>query len=101
MPSLVGGGIKPFQGSVACPSWCFVFDELAEFNRHALDGLRQPLETGEIIIARANHHVRYPARFQLIAAITRWAIFQNLPVPVVEPHYVPNIILQNLRSNVG
>ena len=44
-------------------------DELAEFNRVAIDSLRQPLETGEIIIPRANNHIRYPARFQLIAAM--------------------------------
>jgi magnesium chelatase family protein len=42
---------------------------LAEFSRPALDSLRQPLETGDIVIARANHHVRYPARFQLVAAM--------------------------------
>lgn len=44
-------------------------DERAEFSRQALDSLRQPLETGEIVIARANTHVRYPAKFQLIAAM--------------------------------
>ncbi|MET3526487.1 putative ATPase with chaperone activity [Phenylobacterium koreense] len=41
---------------------------MAEFSAQALDSLRQPLETGEVIVARANAHVRYPARFQLIAA---------------------------------
>jgi magnesium chelatase family protein len=44
-------------------------DELPEFASQALDSLRQPLETGEIIVARANHHVRYPARVQLVAAM--------------------------------
>jgi magnesium chelatase family protein len=44
-------------------------DELPEFGAQALDSLRQPLETGEMVVARANAHVRYPARFQLVAAM--------------------------------
>ena len=44
-------------------------DELPEFSRVALDSLRQPLETGEVSVARASMHVTYPARFQLIAAM--------------------------------
>jgi magnesium chelatase family protein len=44
-------------------------DELPEFQRAALDSLRQPIETGEAVVARANAHVRYPARFQLVAAM--------------------------------
>jgi magnesium chelatase family protein len=44
-------------------------DELPEYSAQALDSLRQPLETGEIVVARANAHVRYPARFQLVAAM--------------------------------
>lgn len=44
-------------------------DELPEYSPQALDSLRQPLETGEIMVARANAHVRYPARFQLVAAM--------------------------------
>ncbi len=44
-------------------------DELAEFDRHVLDALRQPLEDGTVEIARAHGHVRYPARLQLIAAM--------------------------------
>jgi magnesium chelatase family protein len=42
---------------------------MAEFSAQALDSLRQPLETGEVVVARANAHVRYPARFQLVAAM--------------------------------
>ena len=44
-------------------------DELPEFTPQALDSLRQPLETGEVAIARANHRIVYPARFQLVAAM--------------------------------
>ena len=44
-------------------------DELPEYSAQALDSLRAPLETGEIVVARANAHVRYPARFQLVAAM--------------------------------
>jgi magnesium chelatase family protein len=44
-------------------------DELPEFNRQALDSLRQPLETGEVVVARADKHATYPARFQLISAM--------------------------------
>ncbi len=44
-------------------------DELPEFQSRALEALRQPLETGQTVIARANHHVTYPARFQLVAAM--------------------------------
>ncbi|MGB2301381.1 MAG: YifB family Mg chelatase-like AAA ATPase [Candidatus Puniceispirillaceae bacterium] len=70
MASLVGGGNKALPGEASLAHHGILFlDELAEFNRAALDGLRQPLETGEIIVARANHHIRYPARFQLIAAM--------------------------------
>ena len=42
---------------------------MAEYSAQALDSLRAPLETGEIVVARANAHIRYPARFQLVAAM--------------------------------
>jgi magnesium chelatase family protein len=44
-------------------------DELPEFQPNVLDALRQPLESGETVIARANHRIAYPSRFQLVAAM--------------------------------
>ncbi len=70
MAALVGGGIKALPGEVSLAHQGILFlDELPEFPANVLDSLRQPLEAGEAVIARANRHVRYPARFQLIAAM--------------------------------
>jgi magnesium chelatase family protein len=67
---MVGGGMKakPGEASLAHRGILFL-DELPEFSPQVLDSLRQPLETGEITVARANAHISYPARFQLIAAM--------------------------------
>jgi magnesium chelatase family protein len=69
MAALVGGGVKARPGEVSLAHHGVLFlDELPEFHPQVLDSLRQPLESGEAVISRANRHVRYPSRFQLAAA---------------------------------
>lgn len=69
MAAIVGGGrgAKPGEISLAHNGVLFL-DEFPEFPRQVLETLRQPIETGEVMVARANAHIRYPCRFLLMAA---------------------------------
>lgn len=68
--ALIGGGHRALPGEMVLGHNGILFlDELPEFQPRALEALRQPMETGEAVVARANHHITYPARFQLIAAM--------------------------------
>lgn len=86
MAALVGGGVhaRPGEASLAHHGVLFL-DELPEFQPAVLDSLRQPIETGEVAIARANHRVVYPARFQLVAAMNPCRCGQEL-----DPGYACN-----------
>ena len=69
VPALVGGGARARPGEVSLAHRGVLFlDELPEFQRAALEALRQPLESGRAVVARANAHIAYPARIQLVAA---------------------------------
>ncbi len=69
MAAIVGGGrgARPGEVSLAHNGVLFL-DELPEFSRQVLETLRQPVETGRVVVARANAHIRYPCRFMLVAA---------------------------------
>lgn len=70
MAALIGGGTRPRPGEVSLAHHGVLFlDELPEFQPNVLDALRQPLEAGETVVARANHRITYPCRIQLIAAM--------------------------------
>lgn len=68
--ALVGGSSPPRPGEISLAHNGVLFlDELPEFSRHVLEALREPMESGYVIISRAAHQARFPARFQLVAAM--------------------------------
>ncbi len=68
--ALIGGGSTPRPGEISLAhGGCLFLDELPEFDRRALEVLREPMETGRIVISRAARQVEFPAAFQLIAAM--------------------------------
>ena len=69
MAAIVGGGRKAGPGEVSLAHNGVLFmDEFPEFPRGVLETLRQPVETGDVVVSRANAHVRYPCKFMLVAA---------------------------------
>ena len=99
MAALVGGGTIPRPGEISLAHNGLLFlDEMPEFERKVLDSLREPLESGEIIISRAQGKTRFPARFQLVGALN------PSPTGYYDDHHSranPQIVLRYLSRLSG
>ncbi|CAM3926859.1 YifB family Mg chelatase-like AAA ATPase [Vibrio aquimaris] len=99
MAALVGGGTIPRPGEISLAHNGLLFlDEMPEFERKVLDSLREPLESGEIIISRAQGKTRFPARFQLVGALN------PSPTGYYDDHHSranPHIVLRYLSRLSG
>ncbi len=70
LPALIGGGQKAKPGEISLAHNGVLFlDELPEFQRATLESLRQPVESGEVLVSRVNYHTKYPANIQLVGAM--------------------------------
>lgn len=90
--SLVGGGTIPKPGEVSLAHHGVLFlDELPEFSRYVLEMLRQPLETGEVTVARVHSSIKFPARFMLVAAMNPTASGHNSSDPSKRNKYLEKL----------
>jgi magnesium chelatase family protein len=90
--SLVGGGTIPKPGEVSLAHHGVLFlDELPEFSRYVLEMLRQPLESGEVTVARVHSSIKFPARFMLVAAMNPTASGHNATDPTKRNKYLEKL----------
>jgi magnesium chelatase family protein len=90
--SLVGGGTIPKPGEVSLAHHGVLFlDELPEFSRYVLEMLRQPLESGEVTVARVHSSIKFPAKFMLVAAMNPTASGHNAADPRAKNKYLEKL----------
>ena len=90
--ALIGGGSIPRPGEVSLAHHGILFlDELPEFSRHVLETLRQPLESGEVTVARVFGSIKFPARFMLVAAMNPTASGHNPTDPRARNKYMEKL----------